>query len=307
MAFELKAQESVRKGVRRLLRQQIDKALDGLNQAPAPNDEVIHDARKCFKKVRALLRLVRDELGEKVYQRENYCFRDAGRPLTEVRDAKVLIETLDKLCKHYAAELTSGAFDPVRQRLQAHQQSDRERVLEREKALDNVRLAVGEARARLEDWPLRQKGWAALEPGLRRCYQQGHKAQAAAVAEPIVETLHEWRKQAKYLYHQLQVLAPLWPAVLGEVSEQVHRLTQLLGDDHDLSVLRATVTAAPEAFGGSILQGLFALMDRRHEELQCAAFPLGLRVYCDRPAAFTRRMHGYWKAWRDEATTPVNA
>ena len=39
--------------------------------------------RKCFKKVRAVLRLIRPETGEKTYRAENTCFRDAARPLTD--------------------------------------------------------------------------------------------------------------------------------------------------------------------------------------------------------------------------------
>jgi len=96
MAFQLKPQESVRKGIKRLVRKQIDTALEGLRTQDT-SDPVVHEARKCFKKVRALLRLVRDELDDKVYRDENTCFRDAGRPLTAVRDAKVLIEALDKV------------------------------------------------------------------------------------------------------------------------------------------------------------------------------------------------------------------
>ena len=61
---------------------------------------------------------------------------------------------------------------------------------------------------------------------------------AAAADDPTVEDLHEWRKQAKYLWNQLQVLEPLWPAVMEELANQAHELGRLLGDDHALAVLR---------------------------------------------------------------------
>src|SRR5947208_439602 len=100
MSFQLKPGESARKAVKRLARKQLDAALAELRPRKG-GDAIVHDARKRFKKVRAVLRLVRAELGERAYQRENKCFRDAGRPLTEVRDAKILIETLDKLTEHF--------------------------------------------------------------------------------------------------------------------------------------------------------------------------------------------------------------
>src|SRR5262249_36869214 len=65
MAFALKADESAAKGVKRLVRKQIRNAIESLTKpAGAKQEEAVHDARKRFKKVRALLRLVRPELGE---------------------------------------------------------------------------------------------------------------------------------------------------------------------------------------------------------------------------------------------------
>src|SRR5262245_41791210 len=91
MSFELQPGESLRKGTRRTVHKQIDAALEELTGAhKGPRDEVVHEARKSLKKVRAALRLVRPVIGEKAYRRENTCFRDAGRPLTEVRDARIL-------------------------------------------------------------------------------------------------------------------------------------------------------------------------------------------------------------------------
>jgi len=105
MAFRLKPDESVAKGIRRLARNQIDKALDGLTGlSEAEPEEVVHDARKRFKRVRALLRLARCGLGRSLYDREDNRFRDAGRPLSEVRDAGVLVETFDQLIERFGKD-----------------------------------------------------------------------------------------------------------------------------------------------------------------------------------------------------------
>jgi CHAD domain-containing protein len=303
MAFRLKNGESVGKGIKRLARRQVEAALAELRSGSG-RDEPIHDARKRFKRVRALLRLVRDELGEKVYRRENTSLRDAGRPLTEVRDAKVLLEALDALEEHFADQVAAGAFDEVRKGLETRRKAVRKRVLKEEGALPAVVEAVAEARDRLPGWRVSHKGWAALGGGLKGLYKQGLRATDAALADPSTENLHGWRKQAKYLWHQLQVLEPVWPGLMDELGNQFHELTQLLGDEHDLAVLRETVTAGPSAFGGdSALEALLALIDRRREELRQEAFPLGRRLYADRPKVFTARMKSYWKAWRSGAET----
>ncbi len=47
------------------------------------------------------LRLMRSELGEKCYKEENRWFRQAAHRLAGARDAEALLETWDKLAKHY--------------------------------------------------------------------------------------------------------------------------------------------------------------------------------------------------------------
>jgi CHAD domain-containing protein len=300
MAFQLRNNETVRKGVKRLVRKQIDKALAGL-RAGNESDRVVHEARKCFKRIRAVLRLVRDELGDKVYRAENTCIRDAGRPLTEIRDAKVLMDALENLTTHFGDEVKAGSFAAVRAMLLTDKKAIRKRVLKEQHAFSNVTVAVEAARGRIRDWTIRSKGWAALQNGLKTVYKDGCQALAVAARKPTMENLHEWRKQAKYLWHQLQVLEPLWTPMMKELGNQVHELTRLLGDDHDLAVLDQKIAADPAACGGgSIVETLRALIDRRRAELEQETFSLAQRVYLDKPNTFLNRIQGYWKAWRSE-------
>jgi CHAD domain-containing protein len=300
MAFALKADESAAKGVRRLVRKQIQNAVEALTkQSGAKQEEAIHDARKRFKKVRALLRLVRPELGEKVYRRENARLRDAARPLSEVRDARVLIEALDGLAESAGGD--GKSFGPVRKALLARQRATRRRVLQEEQAPAQIAEAAAEARQRVKEWDIGRKGWAALAQGLKRVYKAGRDAFDAALAEPSVENLHEWRKQVKYLWHQLQVLGPTWPGLMDELSKQAHDLADHLGDDHDLAVLRDLLVreGAQWAAPGTVTK-LLDLIDVRRGELQHAAAQLGQRLYADRPKALLNRLHSYWQAWRSD-------
>ena len=73
----------------------------------------MHEARKDMKKLRALLRLARGELGEEIFGRENACFRDAARELAGTRDADVMLETLDAL------DLPAGLGGELRKAIQA--------------------------------------------------------------------------------------------------------------------------------------------------------------------------------------------
>jgi hypothetical protein len=80
-------------------------------------DEGVHNARKGFKRIRAALRLVRDEIGEDIYKRENICFWDCSRLLAGARDSFVMVETLDALTDYYTHQLPSRAFAGVHEKL----------------------------------------------------------------------------------------------------------------------------------------------------------------------------------------------
>jgi CHAD domain-containing protein len=305
MAFQLNAKESVSDGITRNVRRQIEKALKHLGAKGKPSqrrvsqNEAVHEVRKCFKRVRAALRLVREDLGDDVYREENWCFRDAARPLTEVRDAEVLVEIVDKLTQQFSAAIEPGAIAKIREALLASQQDVTRRVLDEGKAFAAVEEAAARALARLANWRIERADWAALESGIRRVYRKGHRALALAAENSRVENLHEWRKQAMYLWHQLQLLEGAWTDSEKELVERTHQLSTLLGEDHDLAVFRATLAADPLAYGGHrILKDLFAVVDRRRQELERQAFALGREIYKDSPQVFTNRIEA-WMNYRE--------
>jgi CHAD domain-containing protein len=107
---------------------------------------------------------------------------------------------------------------------------------------------------------------------------------------------HGWRKRAKDLWYELRLLGDAWPRPLGATSDEVHQLSELLGDHHDLAVLREDLRQ--RNLGGEATQPLAAAICLRQEELAEESFALGRRLYVERPRDFSRRLRGYWRAWR---------
>jgi len=304
MAFQLKPSESIRDGIVRNVKHEVEKALDLVNAKPAPrardvhDTEAVHEVRKCFKRVRAALRLVRDDLGNEVYHAENFGFRDAARPLTQVRDAQMLVETLDKL---------DPAMPKVRDALLANQRDVTTRVLRKDKALLGVKEFASHSLDRASKWAITRDGWPAIEGGLRRVYHMGHHALHRATENPSVENLHEWRKQDKYLWHAFQLLEPVWTRGETGFADQFHELSRVLGDDHDLAVLRQTLAADPLAYGGHpTLKELFVRVDARRDELERQAGALGAKIYKASPADFLVRFDGSLRAGKSSGSVPTD-
>jgi CHAD domain-containing protein len=302
MSFELRADESLRKSLHRIVRKQLGDALKELTEPrPGPRDVVVHDARKALKRVRAVVRLVRPVLGEKAFQRENTCFRDAARPLTEVRDARILVETLDKLTEHFKEHILGESFSDVRKSLQAQLREVRRRVLDQQNAFAVAAAPIRRERDGVKEWMNVPNRWRSVGLGLRETYRRAKESFKVAKADPTDERLHEWRKQSKYLFYQLEILRPLWTKRMDEMVQEADQVGQLLGEDHDLVVLRQMVNAGSEKVGDDgDRETLLALIDRRRDKVQQEALLLGERFFQDKVSDFARRFSGYWKTWRDQ-------
>jgi CHAD domain-containing protein len=299
MAFELEQGEKIPKGVRRIVCKRIDKALQTLKgKNGAVSDSAVHDARRRFKEIRGTLRLVRDELGDKVFRRENRTFRDAGRPLSMLRDAKVLVDSLDGLIAHFDGRVKPQSLSRLRRRLLERRRETRKQVIRQDRAVPGIVRRVVDAKKRVENWPLRRRGWKAIEGGLRRAYALGRRAMKGVRAGASDEPLHEWRKRTKDLRYELELLQCIWPETLTPLAEQCHRLTDLLGDDHDLAVLRTVVQEESEDEPAVENELLFALIDERRDMLQKEATALGEKLYEESVREFVRRLKGYWNTAR---------
>jgi CHAD domain-containing protein len=293
-AYRLKEGEPLPEAIARVARGRIDHAIDELRgRTDSTPVEAVHEARKDMKKLRALLRLVRGELGGQAYARENACFRDAARELAGQRDSDVMLETLRGL-----TALPAGEGWELRKRIQADQDRNGDGGDRAAAARDAVAI-LKEARGRVSDWPLEHDSFDALADGLERTYRRGRHEFEAAREEPTVESLHEWRKRVKYLWYHHTLLRSLWPPMMEVAGDEAHALSDHLGDDHDLAML----TAWMEGHGGAGPDFLEAV-DRRRSELQADAFALGARVYAEKPGAFVKRMRRLWAAREHEVRAP---
>lgn len=306
MAYRLDLTHDVPTTVRDTAREQLERAAARLVDGSADPVAAIHDARKSLKRSRSLLRLVRRALGRKAYRAENDALRLAGLSLSGTRDADVLVETVQGLAKRFAGQLPLAEFEALRDALEREASVGREGETSPDR--DQLAGVLRAAAERVERWPLDGAGWDALLAGAARGYERGAEAFALARRAPTVEHLHDWRKRVKDLWYHERLLQTAWPAVLDAHGGEAHVLSELLGDDHDLAVLRQRLAAGVELPPGTALDAdaLGLLIDERREELQEEARQLGRRLYAETPEAFARRLRRYVRAaLREQDAGPV--
>ncbi|WP_051471455.1 CHAD domain-containing protein [Patulibacter minatonensis] len=295
--FQVAAHETLADGLRRSASDQLTGALDALERRIAEEPgKAVHDARKRLKKTRALLRLSRPAIGREVARRENAALRSAAATLSAARDADVLVQTVEALADRYAGRLPAAAFTAVRDALAGSASADR--AVPVDDAIAGVRGVL----ERIPSWPLDATTVTSVLQGEGRAYAAGHAQLPGDGDRPTADELHEWRKRVKDLWYHGLLLQNAWPAVLQPQAEEAHHLSELLGDDHDLAVLRDRLTGAPIDDPAADVDGLLDLVDRRRAELLGDALTLGRRVYAETPKAHTRRLRRCLDEWQGSAT-----
>jgi CHAD domain-containing protein len=291
-------QEPPASGWRRMALGQLDVAIEALEggAAKASPEERVHEARKALKRLRALLRLLRDELGQQTYERESALLRDAGRRLARARDAHVLLSTLEDLL---AREPKKLAGRPGVQRLRARLQEERDGATKL--ALADSATHAGTLpqlrglRVRVGDWRLAEPGGIeAVEPALERLYGKGRKRMRRAAGAKgelrRMRTLHEWRKRVKDLRYAAEMLG------VKKLAKRADELGELLGEEHDLAVLAERVRRETKAGRSSGAPGrrarklLLKSIGARRRKLRKRALRDGARLYGRKPARFVRRV-----------------
>lgn len=106
MPFRIDPKKPFGDEIRRAGLELIDDAVTILRDQPSGSHEAVHDARKRFKRLRALYRLIR-KVAPDFAREENTRFRDIARSLAFARDATALVETAEYL-EAFAASDTQG-------------------------------------------------------------------------------------------------------------------------------------------------------------------------------------------------------
>jgi CHAD domain-containing protein len=289
-AYRLLEEEPVGPGIRRILNAQVDDAVAQL-RGEAGNEpaEAIHEARKDMKKIRSALRLVREAIGDDAWRRENDHYRDVARKLSVHRDAEILVESLDGLRERFGPAVLKRSETLRKQLDEENRAAHDDGTIERTMAGAAAELIA--LRSSLDDLALDGDGWELIAPGLHRSYRRGRKRLRSVEEEASVTNLHELRKRVKDLTYQLRLIREADKPMIGAVADHAHDLSDHLGDDHDLALLREEAQRRRDAFASPADQRhLLQQIDQRRGELQFAAISLCERIYADKPKKFTARL-----------------
>jgi CHAD domain-containing protein len=304
MSYQLRKEEKLGDGIRRICRKQIEAAIAVATGEEKSSDTPVHETRKHLKKARAALRLVRKEIGAGLFREQDHCLRDVGRLTSEIRDAEVRLQMVREL---------RGVTQRRSRRRGAYPKLEGMLMLE----LENFMAAFAEwqtqavpmlkrAHANVDCWPLDSFDCEQLCRALQKSYKSARKALACAETSPTVENFHRFRTRSKRLWYDLRILRPINPVVLKNLSDDLHALGNLLGRAHDLSFLgdrlrREQRSSEWEREGHKLL----AVIEVSQGDLQRGAAELAEHFFAERPRDFGERLATWLKDWEDNASPSI--
>lgn len=301
MPFRFKPHEPVADAVRRTARQRLEKSIDDLLVAADAGGSgqyanAIHRVRTNLKRLRALLRTIRPHLGDFIYHRENTALRDVARQLAPARDAAVLLETFDAILHATREANLEQHASAIRAALGSPADQTTPPATPCADSFLTAADRLYRVQKRVARWPLEAQGFGLIAEGLCATYRRGRSEMRIAKDRPDVAHLHEWRKQAKYLWYDVRMLQPACPDLLTTYRKSLKKLTELLGEDHDLASLDQALVALSTR-SKLPLDILRCTLHTRRESLHEKIFPRGRRLYTDKPKRFTRRIGTRFNHW----------
>jgi CHAD domain-containing protein len=296
MAYRVKINADLSKDLRRLLTGQIGRAIAHLTGVADEGGSAVHETRKALKRCRSILRLARPGIGSRRFTAEDHAFRAIARILSSERDREVMAQTLARLGAEDrpAAEkdVLAAAADALQNGgMNGHSHED---------VAANARLAIAmlqETERSIRQLEIRPARIATLAEGFAATYADARKAMKAAYRSGEDEAFHGFRKCVQHHWRQLQLLAPAWPELMQVRVAAARELSQIIGDDHDLSVLAAHLADDRTGlFSPAVQEAVGAIARAEQTRLRADAKPLAGRLFAQKPRDMERLIVQLWPA-----------
>ena len=283
MGYCLKLREPLSKGVKRIFREEIEAAVRLCRHPARQRGVTVHEVRKHLKKLRAALRLTKNEVGKNRWASEDRCLREIGRLVSDLRDAHVRFQTLIQL-----RDDAKEQFPRIDELLSMERESFSAAFAGWQKQAIPKLERAGE---RLSRWSLAGITWKQICGVVAKSYRRGQNRLAKALKKRDPESFHVWRMSVKELWYQLRILRPLNRLVLEEIASDAKTLGELLGRAHDFAFLLARLDRerGDQALYDELVQ-FQKLIQKRGKRLHRDALELGRRFYAEPSKAFAKRI-----------------
>ncbi|MCE7896245.1 MAG: CHAD domain-containing protein [Gammaproteobacteria bacterium PRO8] len=245
MAYLIRRRKSLDAEIRRILAAQLRHATRLLDHWADDPRASVHGARLTFKRIRAVLRLIRPGAAY-IYRVEDAVFGGLGHDLARARDLESALQAARLLESRLPTQSCRNALRRLQRSLERRVAREYSHDLPR--VMARARETLAAAARRVPDMPLQQLRRKDVRQGVASTLGRCTTAGAQAALSWNAGDLHRWRIQVKYLYHQSQLMQQMLPGWAQEAGPVLKGIGQQLGQHHDL-VLLDLLGSQPDGLG----------------------------------------------------------
>lgn len=296
MAFQIDPEAPVGTGLLKVIRGEIRTLIRTVGRgARGSQRQRVRRARTGCKRIRAALKLLRCSAPE-FYETNNAYFRDAGRRLSEIRDAEVLLPAFDQLLEHRCTLSQRQGFAALRLFLVARRRRLAGNPKAVERALSDFVRHMRIALIRLSSCKPAGEDFEVIARGLRVAFARGRRAYRAACRGDRDQDFHQWRKASKVVRYHHRLLRRIWPTDMKALRGSLDDLSGLLGEDQDLSMVSACLSEGRRAgLDPGRVKAALRLIGHAHRESRAAAKIKGALLFDSKPGDWLRRVEQQWR------------
>ncbi len=255
-------------------------------------DLAVHELRKSFKRLRALLRFY-PQIAGKIKGKARKNIKRFGRILSPLRESYVNVglfedylagsglvsekqmKSTGKKLRHKNLGLISGSFDA-------------------EKLYGSVSKCFSGMKSGLIDAGACEVTLDMIIHEIGCNYLESHTRFLELPADKQAEKLHSLRKLMKRLYYQLDFLWLLHPGCFKTNSEQLDLINDQLGNDHDLSVFMEELRLPEYNFSKKDLSALGDHVNRLRGQNLMTLHPRLNGFFCEGPEEFEKKLESFF-------------
>ncbi len=257
------------------------------------SNQKVHELRRGFKRLRALLRFFR-EIPDNSAGQLNEDVRNFGKLLAPLRESAVNVELFDKemhLNNHLPEQKIRNARELMVQKNKL--------LVERGFLENNLHNTIRTFFDGFEDILTKNNSEFPVRIHFFREVSESYLKSMAIYqhlpANPHPEEWHELRKKLKRLWYQLDFIRFLHPRYFKLKTDQLNKITDQLGDDHDLHVFAEDLLAERYGFNEEELRILTNQIEHLRELNQ---LKLRLRLkqfFTTPPEEFNQKLQRFFK------------
>lgn len=239
---------------------------------------------------------MRDSIGYSAYYRENRFVRELHHELSGARDREVLCQSLEEIARFIEDTDISRRILTIKEKEENKPVKSQERPAKEK--YECIEADIGQMIERLSSYRFSKSGFDIYAAGIRRMYRQSRgilNSLAKGKADPVM--IHNFRKRAKYLMYQLDILKPIFKKVLKGMVGSMDDMTEKLGRCRDLILAYQHIRAYS---GSSKLEPeqIRFIHEKTSETCNLLlkdALNTGKKVFAESPDKFVKRLEKYWE------------